>query len=96
MVAYSVILKRHQGSTRPDVCIFQDEDREAAIRAMRDYCIKNGFSIYDSDGHYTIADIELVEKEPIVGKPVLSVKHYIDIFDECNNRRNEERTNDRK
>lgn len=87
MVEYSVILKRFPGSTRPDVCIFRDEDRETAIREMRGYVKKNGFTIHDRDGHFTIAGIHLVEKEPVVGSPVLSVTRYHDLFDECDNRR---------
>lgn len=86
MVEYSVILKRFKGSSRPDVCIFRDEDREAAIREMRKYCVKNGFSVHDSDGHYTIADIILVEKEPIAGTPILCTLSYHEIFDVNDNR----------
>lgn len=89
MIEYSVILKRHPGSGRPDVCIFRDEDREVAIRAMRDYCKKFGFTVADSDGRFTICDILLVEKEPVYGAPVLSVLSYIDLFDETDNRRSE-------
>lgn len=89
MIEYSVILKRFPGSSRPDVCIFRDEDREAAIREMRSYVKQNGFTIHDPDGHFTIAGVHLVEKEPIVGSPVLSITHYHDLFDECDNRRKE-------
>lgn len=89
MIEYSVILKRYKGSSRPDVCIFRDEDREKAIKAMRDYDRKNGFSVCDSDGRYTIADIVLEEKEPIAGSPVISEKSYIELFDVYGNRRKE-------
>ena len=89
MIEYSVMLKRHAGSGRPDVCVFRDEDRELAIKKMQEYDRKNGFSVYDSDGRFTIADIVLVEKEPIVGAPILSVTPYIEIFDEAGNRRKE-------
>ena len=92
MVEYSVILERFKGSTRPDVCVFRDESREKAIKAMRNYYAKNGFSIHDADGHFTIADILLVEKEPIVGAPVLSVTPYCDLFDCVGNRKKEEAT----
>lgn len=87
MIEYSVILKRFQGSSRPDVCIFRDEDREAAIREMRNYADKHGFSIHDPDGHYTIAGIHLVEKEPIVGAPIISELAYHELFDYLGNRR---------
>lgn len=71
MVEYAVILKRHRGSTRPDVCLFRDEDKNKALKEMRRYCQKNGFSIHEKDGWFTIADIVLEEKEPIVGAPVM-------------------------
>ena len=87
MVEYSVVLKRFEGSSRPDVCVFRDDDRETAIREMQKYCKKNGFSVYDSDGHFTIANILLVEKEPIVGAPVLSATPYCDLFDIYDNRK---------
>ena len=67
MIEYSVMLERHKGSSRPDVCIFSDYDRETAIAEMGAYCKKNGFTVKDHDGQFTIADIVLVEKEPIVG-----------------------------
>lgn len=80
MVEYSVILKRHKGYTRPDVCIFRDEDKSKAIKEMRRYCQKNGFSIHEKDGWFTILDIVIEEKEPIVGAPVLSVTSYHELF----------------
>ena len=82
MVEYSVVLKRHKGSSRPDVCIFSSEDRKEALREMHKYCMKNGFSIHDRDGHFTIANIILVEKEPIVGAPVISMTPYCELFDD--------------
>ena len=91
MVEYSVILNRFEGSNRPDVCVFRDENREKAIKAMRDYDAKNGFSIHDADGHFTIANILLVEKEPIVGAPVLRVTPYCDLFDCVGNQKKEAR-----
>lgn len=80
MVEYWVILKRHRGSTRPDVCLFRDEDRNVALREMRRYCRANGFTVQDKDGRFTIADIQLVEQEPIAGAPVISVKSYHELF----------------
>ena len=80
MVEYSVVLKRHIGSNRPDVCIFRDESCEAAVRAMKSYCKKNGFTVYDTDGRFTIRDIVLVEKEPIFGSPVFSETSYHKLF----------------
>ena len=49
MVQYSVILKRYEGSSRPDVVVFWDEDREKAISEMRKYVKENGFSVYDQE-----------------------------------------------
>lgn len=89
MVEYSVMLKRFEGSSRPDVCIFRNEDRGKAIKAMRDYDRKYGFTVQDSDGRFTIATIELVEKEPIFGAPVLSVMKYHELFDHLGNRKTE-------
>ena len=82
MIEYEVILKRHSGSTRSDVCIFVDEDRNKAINSMVDYAKKNGFTIQDADGRYTIADIQLVETERISGKPPVSIKSYYQVYDD--------------
>ena len=82
MVEYHVMLKRHQGASRPDVYIFSDESRAAALCEMHNYCKVNGFSINDNDGRHTIADIVLVEKEPIHGAPVLSVTPYRELFND--------------
>lgn len=87
MVEYSVMLRRYPGSSRPDVCIFRDEDREAAIREMRNYVKKNGFTIQDSDGRFTIRGVWLIEKEPIYGAPIISETRYHELFDECDERR---------
>jgi hypothetical protein len=82
MIEYSVILERHPGSSRPDVCIFRDEDRDKALLEMHKYVKKNGFTIYDKDGRFTIADVVLVEKEPIVGSPVISETPYCKLFND--------------
>lgn len=79
MIEYHVMLKR--GTSRPDVCIFRDEDRKLALLEMQKYCKRNGFSIHDKDGWFTIRDIVLVEKEPIAGSPVISEKSYHELFD---------------
>lgn len=90
MVQYSVILKRYEGSSRPDVIIFQDEDREKAISEMKKYVKANGFTVYDRDGRFTIKTVVLEEKEPIVGSPVLSIIPYHKLFDHLDNRISEE------
>lgn len=90
MVEYSVILKRHKGSTRPDVFIFSDEDREKAIAAMRNYVMKHGFTVQDHDGRFTIAGVHLIAKERIAGAPILSETAYLQIFNEHDERRKEE------
>lgn len=78
-IIYDVILKRHNGSSRPDVCIFYDEDKELSISAMADYDKKNGFSITEKDGRYSIADIILRERKS-TGE-VISETSYHKIFD---------------
>ena len=87
MIEYWVKLKRHPGQSEPDVCIFRDRDREAAIREMRNYCKKYGFTVEDSNGRHTVSDIILVEQESVAGAPVLSVKSYCEIFDVYDERR---------
>ena len=86
MVEYSVILERHAGSHRPNVCIYQDEDQEKAIREMHRYGMSKGFVVEDHDGRSTIATILLVEKEPIAGAPVLSATPWHELFDCHGNR----------
>lgn len=81
MVEYSVVLKRFNAPDRPDVIVFQDENREKAISFMRDYVKRNGFSVYESDRRFSISDIHLVEKEPIYGSPVISELSYHEFFD---------------
>lgn len=87
MVEYSVILKRYDGSSRPDVVIFRDEDREKAIAEMAKYDRKYGFTVQDRDGRFTIKTIILESKEPIAGAPVLSSMMYHELFDHLGNRR---------
>lgn len=82
MIEYSVKLKRHPGSNRPDVIVFRDEDRNKAVKEMKKYCQENGFTVKDKDGRFTIADIVLVEQEPIAGAPVISETPYIELFRE--------------
>jgi len=82
MIEYSVILKRFPGSYKPDVCIIRDEDREVAIKEMHKYSKQHGFSVKDEDGTHTIANIVLIEKEPIAGSPIISIKEYRELFDD--------------
>ena len=82
MIEYSVMLKRYPGSSRPDVCIFSDENRDTALREMHKYAKVHGFTVYDRDGRFTVANIVLVEKEPIHGAPVLSITPYRELFDD--------------
>lgn len=86
MIEFSVVLKRHEGSSRSDVIIFRDEDREKAISEMKKYVKENGFTVRDRDGRYTISTVALVEKEPIAGSPVLSITPYHKLFDNFGNR----------
>ena len=54
---------------------------------MAKYVKENGFSIHDRDGWFTVADVVLVEKEPIFGAPVISVTPYCELFDVYGNRK---------
>lgn len=78
-IIYDVIAKRHSGNSRPDVCLFYDEDREKSIEFMKKYAKKKGFVIEDKDGVFTIADIILRERES-TGKK-LSDTSYRELFD---------------
>jgi hypothetical protein len=84
-IVYDVIAKRHRNSTRPNVCLFYDEDREKAIRFMKEYDKKNGFSIQETDGRFTIAN--LILRERTTTGETISETPYIEIFDIYGNRR---------
>ena len=58
-IIYDVIAKRHENCSRPDVCLFYDEDRERAIKYMEEYDKKHGFTIDEKDGTFSIANIVL-------------------------------------
>ncbi|MCI9517467.1 MAG: hypothetical protein HFI80_10760 [Lachnospiraceae bacterium] len=87
-IIYDVIAKRHENCTRPDVVLFYDENKETAIKFMGDYDKKNGFTLYEKDGRFTIADIILRERYS-TGEEI-SQKSYIEIYDECGRRRKEQ------
>lgn len=76
---YDVILKRHSGCSRPNVCIFYDEDREKSIKEMQKYAKEHGFSIVEKDGRFTIADIVLRERKSTGG--IVSETSYRELFD---------------
>lgn len=76
---YDVILKRHSGCSRPNVCVFYDEDREKAIEEMQKYCKAHGFTVFEKDGRFTIADIVLRERKP-TGE-IISETSYRELFD---------------
>ena len=63
MNVYDVILERHSTSARKNVCIFYDEDKELAIKKMADYVKKNGFTITEKDGRFSIATLILRERK---------------------------------
>ena len=54
---FDVILKRHRGSNRKNVCVFYDENKMLAVEKMGEYVKKNGFTIYENNGRFTIADV---------------------------------------
>ena len=84
-VIYDVILKRHNGSSRGNVCVFYDEDKKLAIDAMANYCKNNGFSITEKDGRFSIADIILRERKS-TGE-IISETSYHKIFDTVTGKR---------
>ncbi len=86
MIQYSVVLKRYEGTSRSDVIVYRDEDREKAISEMQKYVKTNGFTVHDKDGTFTIKTITLVAKEPIAGSPILSEIPYHKLFDHLGNR----------
>ena len=82
---FDVILKRYEGSTKPNTCIFYDEDREVAIEEMKKYVNKNGFTIAEGKNIFTIADVILKERES-TGK-VISETSYCKIFNTVTGKR---------
>ncbi len=83
-IIYDVIAKRYEGSSRQDVVLFYDEDREKAIAFMKKYRMQNGYSIHESDGRFTIADIIL--RERLATGEEISKKSYREFFDVYGNR----------
>lgn len=79
MNIFEVILKRHSGSTRKDVCVFYDENKNLVVKKMGEYVNKNGFSIVERDGRFTIADVILRERK-LTGE-IISETSYHKIFD---------------
>ena len=77
-IIYDVILTRHKPCSRPDVCIFYDEDKKEALNVIKEYVKQNGFTITEKDGKFSIATITLRERES-TGK-VLSEKKYHELF----------------
>lgn len=72
---YKVILKRHKPATRPDICVFYDEDRTTALNAMAKYVKANGFSIRERDGLFSIGDVLLV-KSSFTGEIVSETPYH--------------------
>lgn len=85
MNVYDVILKRHSGSAQKDVCIFYDEDKELAIKKMAEYDKKNGFTITEKEGRFSIATIILRERKPTGEK--IKETPYHEIFDTVTGKR---------
>ena len=78
MNIYDFVLERHSGSSRKDVCVFYDEDKELVVKKMGEYVKKNGFTITEKDRRFTIADVILRERKP-TGE-VIGETSYIEIF----------------
>lgn len=79
MSIYDVVLKRHKGSSRPDIIVFYDENKALALKEMAKYVDKNGFTITEKDGRFTIADVILRKRKP-TGE-VISKTPYHKLFD---------------
>lgn len=72
---YDVMLKRHNGCSRSDVCIYYDEDKTNALDEMAKYVNKNGFSITGKDGRFSIADVILRKRKP-TGEVIEETPYY--------------------
>ena len=79
MNVYDVILERHSTSNRKNVCIFYDENKELAIKKMSEYVKKNGFTITEKDGRFSIATLILRERTP--SGEIIKETPYHEIFD---------------
>lgn len=75
---YDVILKRHDGCSRSDVCIYYDEDKTNALNEMAKYVNKNGFSITEKHGRFSIADV-ILKKRKLTGE-VIKETSYCKLF----------------
>lgn len=78
-IIYDVIAKRNERCTRPNICLFYDEDKEKSIEYMKKYCKKHGFTVDEKDGTFTIADLVLREREA-TGKRIKETS-YRELFD---------------
>lgn len=74
-IIYDVIAKRHEGSSRSDVVLFYDEDKNLAISKMAEYVKKNGFSLTEKDGRFSIADVILRERKS-TGEVISEIPYY--------------------
>jgi len=79
---YQVIAKRQPH--RPNVILFYDEDREEAIKFLKQYRQQYGYSIKDRMGTFTVADLILREKT--YTGDTISDMSYAEIFDINGNR----------
>ena len=93
-IIYDVIAKRHRmwdgsPSSKPNVTLFYDEDREKAIKFMNNYRKTNGYTIKENAGTFTIAD--LILRERLATGEMISETPYRDLFDVYGNRINEKK-----
>ena len=80
MMIYEVIAVRYTTS-RQNVILYYDEDKEKAIEYMRKYVKSNGFSIKDKDGCFSIANVVIRERKSTgeeIGRQ--SYRELFDIF----------------
>lgn len=92
-IIYDVLLKQmdykplvgYVGEPRY-ICVFYDESRKKALRAMRDYVEKTGFVTPDKQFH--VADVVLRERKT-TGE-VISMSSYCELFLQSRKNKKEE------
>lgn len=80
MIVYDVTLLPYEGSNIPETKIFYDTDRKKALKAMREYKAKHGFSIKTNRGEFCISGIMLKERESTTNE-ILKETAYHELFD---------------
>lgn len=77
------------GTPRRYVPHFISEDCEEAIKAMRDYCKKNGFTDTDAKGRNNTVENLVIREMTLTGKEVSCVPYFA-FFDHFDRKRTQE------